>query len=125
MVCVTKEHNYLMLLNKQLEEGTIDEEEYAREVKRGAALISYLGMGNGNLMDANPNPLPLEDGDIVVLCSDGLYKALSDAQIYEIISKNADDLEAAVQELQMQAQISAGRVQDNTSIVVLSYRPNV
>lgn len=74
-------------------------------------------------MDANPNPLPLEDGDIVVLCSDGLYKALSDAQIYEIISKNADDLEAAVQELQMQAQISAGRVQDNTSIVVLSYRP--
>ena len=34
-------------------------------------------------------------------------------------------LEAAVQELQMQAQISAGRVQDNTSIVVLSYRPNV
>lgn len=33
MVCVTKEHNYLMLLNKQLEEGTIDEEEYAREVK--------------------------------------------------------------------------------------------
>lgn len=125
MVCVTKEHNYLMLLNKQLEEGTIDEEEYAREVKRGAALISYLGMGNVNLMDANPNPLPLEDGDIVVLCSDGLYKALSDAQIYEIISKNADDLEAAVQELQMQAQISAGRVQDNTSIVVLSYRPNV
>ena len=115
MVCVTKEHNYLMLLNKQLEEGTIDEEEYAREVKRGAALISYLGMGNVNLMDANPNPLPLEDGDIVVLCSDGLYKALSDA----------DDLEAAVQELQMQAQISAGRVQDNTSIVVLSYRPNV
>ena len=104
-----------MLLNKQLEEGTIDEEEYAREVKRGAALISYLGMGNVNLMDANPNPLPLEDGDIVVLCSDGLYKALSDAQIYEIISKNADDL----------AQISAGRVQDNTSIVVLSYRPNV
>ena len=93
MVCVTKEHNYLMLLNKQLEEGTIDEEEYAREVKRGAALISYLGMGNVNLMDANPNPLPLEDGDIVVLCSDGLYKALSDAQIYEIISKNADDLE--------------------------------
>ena len=125
MVCVTKEHNYLMLLNKQLEEGTIDEEEYAREVKRGAALISYLGMGNVNLMDANPNPLPLEDGDIVVLCSDGLYKALSDAEIYEIISKNADDLEAAVQELQMQAQISAVRVQDNTSIVVLSYRPNV
>lgn len=78
-----------------------------------------------NLMDANPNPLPLEDGDIVVLCDDGLYKALSDAQIYEIINKNADDLEAAVQELQMQAQISAGRVQDNTSIVVLSYRPNV
>ena len=34
MVCVTKEHNYLMLLNKQLEEGTIDEEEYAREVKK-------------------------------------------------------------------------------------------
>lgn len=125
MACVTQEHNYLMLLNKRLKEGTIDEEEYAKEVKRGAALISYLGMGNVNLMDANPNPLPLEDGDVVVLCSDGLYKALSDAQIYEIISKNTDNLELAVQELQMQAQMAAGRVQDNTSIVMLSYRPNI
>lgn len=125
MVCVTQEHNYLMLLNKQLKKGTIDEEEYAREVKRGAALISYLGMGNVSLMDANPYPLPLENGDIVVLCSDGLYKALSDAQIHQIINRNADNLEAATQELQEKAQIAAGRVQDNTSIVMLSYRPNV
>ena len=67
---------------------------------------------------------PLED---IEKFFNGVYYLTQQQQkiVDEIINKNADDLEAAVQELQMQAQISAGRVQDNTSIVVLSYRPNV
>lgn len=119
---MAREHNYLTLLNQRLQEGSISEEEYASEVGRGAALISYLGMGNISLMDAYPNPLELMDGDIILLCSDGLYKALTEQQITEIIHNYSGNLDAAVTALQEQAALAAGRTQDNTSIVMLSYR---
>lgn len=116
------EHNYLTLLNQRLQEGSISEEEYASEVGRGAALISYLGMGNISLMDAYPKPVELMDGDIILLCSDGLYKALTEQQITEIIHNYAGNLDVAANVLQEQAAMAAGRTQDNTSIVMLSYR---
>lgn len=119
---MAREHNYLALLNQRLQEGSISEEEYASEVGRGAALISYLGMGNISLIDAYPNPLELMDGDIILLCSDGLYKALTEQQITEIIHNYSGNLDAAVAALQEQAAMAAGRTQDNTSIVMLSYR---
>lgn len=119
---MAREHNYLTLLNQRLQEGSISEEEYASEVGRGAALISYLGMGNISLIDAYPNPLELMDGDIILLCSDGLYKALTEQQITEIIHNYSGNLDAAVTALQEQAAMAAGRTQDNTSIVMLSYR---
>ena len=119
---MAREHNYLTLLNQRLQEGSISEEEYASEVGRGAALISYLGMGNISLIDAYPNPLELMDGDIILLCSDGLYKALTEQQITEIIHNYSGNLDAAVTALQEQAALAAGRTQDNTSIVMLSYR---
>lgn len=116
------EHNYLTLLNQRLKEGSISEEEYASEVSRGAALISYLGMGNISLMDAYPKPVPLMDGDIILLCSDGLYKALTEQQITETIHSYPGNLDAAASALQEQAAMAAGATQDNTSIVMLSYR---
>lgn len=116
------EHNYLTLLNQRLREGSISEEEYASEVGRGAALISYLGMGNISLMDAYPQPIPLMDGDIILLCSDGLYKALTERQITETVHSYPGNLDAAASALQEQAAMVAGVTQDNTSIVMLSYR---
>lgn len=122
LYCMVKEHNYLTLLNERLQEGSISVQEYTSEVKRGAALISYLGMGNISIIDAYPKPVELMEGDIIILCSDGLYKALSEQQITEIIHSYSDDLNMAINVLQEQAAIAAGRVQDNTSIVMLSYR---
>ena len=116
------EHNYLTQLNQRLREGSISEEEYASEVGRGAALISYLGMGNISLMDAYPKPVQLMDGDIILLCSDGLYKALTEQQITETIHSYPGNLDAAASALQEQAAMAAGVTQDNTSIVMLSYR---
>lgn len=121
MECLTKEHNYLMLLNERLTTGKIDEEEYAREVKKGAALISYLGMGSLRLVDINSKPFALENGDIILLCSDGLYKALSEQQILEIVMENPADLPGTLEKLQIYARAAAGRAQDNTSIVMLLY----
>ena len=48
------------------------------------ALISYLGMGNISLTDSNTEPFYLEENDLILLCSDGLYKRLSNEQIPEM-----------------------------------------
>ena len=85
-------------------------------------MISYLGMGNISIMDANPIPISLIDGDIIILCSDGLYKSLSEEQIAAIIRKNPINLEKTLQELQEEARVSSPTAQDNTSIVLLYYR---
>lgn len=122
MVCLPEEHNYQNLLNKQLLAGQIDEATYAREIRRGAALTSYLGMGGLRLVDQNK--LPLLDGDRILLCSDGLYKAISEEQIAKTVLEYENDLEGALDSLQQQAALAAGRAQDNTSIVLLAYRRN-
>lgn len=119
---LNREHNYFLLLDEKFSRGEITQEEYVREGARGEALISYLGMGNIRIMDANPIPMALVEGDIIILCSDGLYKALSEEQIAAIIRKNPINLEKTLQELQEEASIAAPTAQDNTSIVLLSYR---
>ena len=124
MVCVTKEHNYQTLLNERLMNAAISEEDYSKESMRGAALISYLGMGDVSLMDLNPNPLELMDNDVILLCSDGLYKAVSDERIFAIIKKNFGNLEAILQALQQEAYLASPHTQDNTSIVILMYKNN-
>lgn len=121
MVCVTKEHNYQTLLNERLLNADISEADYVAESKRGAALISYLGMGNVSLMDLNPNPLQLQDNDVILLCSDGLYKALSDDIIFNIVTNNPGDPEKILRVLQEEAFLASPNSQDNTSIVILIY----
>jgi serine/threonine protein phosphatase PrpC len=99
----------------------ISEADYAAESKRGAALISYLGMGNVSLMDLNPNPLQLQDNDVILLCSDGLYKALSDDRIFNIVTNYPGDPEKILRVLQEEAFLASPHSQDNTSIVILIY----
>lgn len=84
---MNREHNYYLILDEQYRRGEITQDDYLREGARGEALISYLGMGNISIMDANPIPISLIDGDIIILCSDGLYKSLSEEQIAAIIRK--------------------------------------
>ena len=79
--CIVREHNYLLMLNELYTSGQITIEQYRHEQSDAEALISYLGMGNVSLMDTEERPLRLLSGDIVLICSDGLYKTLSDQQI--------------------------------------------
>ncbi|MDO5145540.1 MAG: protein phosphatase 2C domain-containing protein [Eubacteriales bacterium] len=122
--CVNREHNYLMLLKEQYQRGEITGEVFWREKSKGAALISYLGMGNVDMIDVTPRCFRLREGDIVVLCSDGLYKALTEDQILAIVRKNPIHLEKTLQELQTEAKTASGISQDNTSIVMMSCRRN-
>ena len=84
---VTQDHVYRVVLGGLLEKGEITRERYDRDLARGEALISYLGIGNLQLVDNNSVPLRLRPGDRLLLASDGLYKAVPDATLRAILRR--------------------------------------
>lgn len=120
-VQVNQEHNYKMYLDSELEAGRISESDYQERLVKGDALISYLGIGNVSLMDINQIPFLLQGGDVILLCSDGLYKRLNDAEMLEIIKYELPDVEAAAKELTRIVMEKTIGSQDNTSVILMQY----
>ena len=120
MALVTNEHNYLMELMKSVKRGEITLEEAQSNPKR-EALISYMGMGDVSLMDVIEKPFFLKKGDIVLLSSDGLYRALSDEEIFNIIRMCGDNMQLAAEQLTDFAISKNFKYQDNTSVVLIKY----
>lgn len=124
MVCVTREHNYRLLLSQYYEEGTISAEEYVQEDKQGDALISYLGMGVVKMTDINAEPFELEPGDQVLLCSDGVYKTLSEETIQRIMANAENNMETAVCNIIQCIEEADNPTQDNATVIAMIYQPN-
>jgi len=59
------------------------------------------------------------DGDVLLLCSDGLTNMVSDQRILEIVSGHGADVEAACRELVSEANAQGGR--DNISAILIRY----
>lgn len=121
---VTREHNYRLTLMQSLKDGLISREQYQAEEKKNQAeaLISYLGISRLNLMDINTSPFELKEGDVVLLCSDGLFKSLNDSQIKALVRDNDMDMNIAADRLCSMALRCTKRGQDNTSVLVMQYR---
>ena len=120
MLQVTRDHNYLLNLKEMAARGEITPDEIEAHHQK-EALISYMGIGSLSLMDINQNPFILRNGDMVLLCSDGLYKSLSDQEIREIMRNNFINPEEAAKELVLTAFERNRERQDNTSVVLLQY----
>ena len=120
MVQITTDHNYYYILRQQAESGKISFEEAASNPK-GEALISYIGLGHEGEIGGNEQPIPLEPGDLILLCSDGLYKALSDQEICEIAKTCEDNVAQTASRLTAATMSKQRKSQDNTSVVLLKY----
>lgn len=120
---VNREHNYRLTLKQSRKDGTITEKQYQEQEKSGRAeaLISYLGISRLSLLDINTTPFELMDGDIVLLCSDGLYKSLNDSQIKALIRDNDIDMSIASERLCSMALRCAVGGQDNTSVLAIQF----
>ncbi|MBF0229876.1 MAG: trypsin-like peptidase domain-containing protein [Desulfamplus sp.] len=77
---MTQDHNYANELAKEVKKGSITREEAANHRERNA-LTSFLGLTDLPEIDRNIRPFPLESGDRIMLCSDGLYNTLSEKEI--------------------------------------------
>lgn len=85
-VQVTTDLNYSYILSQQRLAGTISDAAYEREIEQGEALTSFVGMGNVELIDRNLEPLAIQAGDTILLCSDGLYRTIDAEWIQDILS---------------------------------------
>lgn len=119
LVQATRDHNYRLRLSEQLEKGEIDQAYFDQEKARGEALISYLGVGGLSVFDLTNVPLELMEGDILLLTTDGLYKAIPQELLRHILSsaatveKMADKLLAQIQVLKKTIAL------DNTTYVLI------
>ena len=93
----TKDQNYHTVLKEKLRAGEMTEDEFHQGQSRGDSLVNYLGIGELNLIDYNKEPLKLKSGDQLIVCTDGLYRILTDEEVSNILNMKND----AISTLQM------------------------
>lgn len=118
---ITRDHNYWLRLQEMVAQGKMTQEE-AMGKRQKEALISFLGIGNVSLMDISTQPIEMQYGDIVMLCSDGITKTLPDHQIKNIILDDKNPIEKKAVQLVEAAIHGNTHSQDNTSVAILQYR---
>ena len=111
----TRDHNYFLSLNEIMKAGAKNKEWFDKEAKRGEQLISYIGVGGVRIFDVNDAPFRTVSGDTVLLCTDGLYRALSDAEILR--RSDGRDPGAAIELLFDE---SKRRFDDNTTCIIIN-----
>lgn len=109
LVQLTEDQTMAELLRKS---GAIPPDQIANIVGPNVILQA---LGSSTRLDVALTRTPLESGDVVLLCSDGLYGAVDDANITRIIT-GATDLGAACDALVSAANAAGGP--DNISCVL-------
>jgi protein phosphatase len=111
---LTRDHS---LLQEQLDAGLITPEQAARSIHRNFVTRA---VGVEPVVSLEIHLHPLAEGDILMLCSDGLTDMLDDDGIERLLGSHAV-LEDACQALVAAANAAGGR--DNISLVLIRARP--
>jgi serine/threonine protein phosphatase PrpC len=80
----------------------------------------YRCLGQKPTVEVDASEVPLADGDMVLLCSDGLWEMVRDAQIASILTTPVSD-PAQIAERLVQAALAGGG-EDNVSAIVVQLR---
>ncbi len=119
---ITRSHNYALQLDALYRNGRISREEMDSERPKRNALISYLGIGGLPIVDVSNTPHKMEPDDIVLLCSDGLYRVLDEKQIMAVIAESGGDMKLAANRLCYSARrLGKGIRMDNTTVIAVRY----
>lgn len=118
IIRVTSDHTWFNTIKSQYTKGEISKEQFDIEAKSGDSLVSYIGMGGLTLIDTNDEPFRLNKGDVIILCSDGLYKNVSDSDISNIVKKGRS-AEDTVKALEDKLNAIHNPCQDNYSFILI------
>ena len=65
--------------------------------------------------------MQLKDGDVILLCSDGLYKTLSEEQMRAVVENHNIPWNLKARALTRKAEEETISKQDNTTVVLIKY----
>lgn len=109
---ITRDHS---LVQQLLDAGTFQTAEQAEAAGIGNNVLTR-GLGIEDQVEVDVADEPLEQGDLFLLCSDGLTNMVADHDIKRIINHYHADLDAAAERLMLGA-LSAGGL-DNITLVL-------
>ncbi len=108
---ITEDHSYVEELVKM---GKID----ARDAEaHPAANVVLKAVGIDALLRMDFDYFELLDEDIIIICSDGLYKDMEERAILQVILANTENMDSLTQNL-LTSSLNAGGT-DNTSIIAI------
>ena len=109
---LTEDHS---LVNELLKTGKLSEEEAQVHPQRS---VITRAVGTDPDVDVDGFTIEAEEGDVFLICSDGLSDMVEDEEILELVHQNRDDLDKAVKALVKAANRGGG--EDN--ITALAFR---
>jgi protein phosphatase len=110
---VTHDHTLVQLL---VDHGAISPEE-AKGHKRRNVVTNVIG-GPGEGVRADVHKLRVHDGDVLLLCSDGLHEPVDEGQIVDVLAGLADPQDACDRLVELALQRGGP---DNVTVVVARY----
>lgn len=113
LVQLTEDHS---LVEEQLAMGLISKEEAEKSTQKN---VITRALGQRGSVEVSLSTFDIEDGDLVLICSDGLNNMVTDSQIKGIITEDLIDLDKSVMKLVENANENGGT--DNISVVLLSF----
>ncbi|MBW3594026.1 MAG: Stp1/IreP family PP2C-type Ser/Thr phosphatase [Actinobacteria bacterium] len=109
---LTEDHT---LVGRMVKEGRLQPEEAERHPQRS---IITRALGVDDHVEVDLQTIPVEEGDKVLICSDGLSSMIDSDSIQNVLASN-DDPQRAVDELIDRANDAGG--EDNITAVVLAF----
>ena len=106
---LTEDHS---LVNELLKTGKLSEEEAQIHPQRS---VITRAVGTDPDVDVDGFTIEAEEGDVFLICSDGLSDMVEDEEILELVHSNRDDLDKAVKALVAAANRGGG--EDNITAV--------
>jgi len=121
MTQLTTDHDYGRELAQDVAAGRISAEQAAAHPQR-QALTSYLGLPFLSEIDRNEDPVILEAGDRILLCSDGLYKTIPPEEMVKFLDRDPQPAAEAL----IEATLARGKTnQDNVTVAILACEPEL
>lgn len=117
---LNEEHTLAWELLRQVASGTLEREQALVHPDRDI-LTSYLGLAGPPEIDRGLRPFALHPGDRLLLCSDGVYRPLPEADIAAALGQGS--AQAAAERLIEQALARKWPQQDNLTAVILAGEP--
>lgn len=115
---VVREHNYGYILNEKRTKNEISQEEYQIEIRKKEQLVSYFGMGTAEMYDVNKTSFKLIKGDILFLCTDGVYRALTENELETVLSSKIP-IDLKIREIVNRINSKAIHNQDNATGIMI------